>query len=410
MIDKYLEYTLEELIDDPDFIAWALHSANSKEWETWLSNNQDFVNKVNSAKEIISLLRNISEKKLVEEDKLIIWKRIELYDKQKKKSSLKISLIKTLRYAAVFLLLTIVGVTAYKHFHKPVKGYEFLSDHSSFTEEEAKLVLPSGEEVKLKKDNSSIVVSDDQKIIVDDEVLIDISEQKHVDEVIKMNEVIIPYGKKSQIVLDDGTKVWLNAGSRLAFPSRFTGKIREVFLEGEAYFEVEEVPGQLFLVNAGDITAKVLGTRFDISAYAEDSEVTAVLLEGCIALSDNLSKALVKKETILESGQKASFNKDIRTVAVNMEKDAAFYIAWTEGWFRFYQENLTTVLKKLERYYKIETEFSSPYDSNDLITGKLDLKDSIEDVMKVLADVAEIEYQIKGNKIIIYPQKNKKSY
>lgn len=82
----------------------------------------------------------------------------------------------------------------------------------------------------------------------------------------QMNEVVIPYGKKSELLLADGTKVWLNAGSRMAFPSKFTKNIREVFLEGEACFEVEENEGQPFIVKAGDLDVKVLGTHFNVSA------------------------------------------------------------------------------------------------------------------------------------------------
>src|SRR5690606_14480825 len=95
-----------------------------------------------------------------------------------------------------------------------------------------------------------------------------------------MNEVIIPYGKKSELLLADGTKVWLNAGSRLAFPSRFTRNTREVFLEGEACFQVAKNEEQLFIVKAGNLDVKVLGTHFNVSAYPADATIETVLLEG----------------------------------------------------------------------------------------------------------------------------------
>ncbi len=404
MRKNYLEYSLEELIDDNDFRDWILHGTNSSEWEGFLSDNVEFNNKVQKAKELIFLLKDIDDERLAESDMLSMWRNIEHYGKLRKERVRVVTFRKLLRYAAVFLLFTIAGTLCYWYFPNPVKKFEFISGDPSSASGEARLVLPDGEEVKIKNDNSRIIVSEGQKIIIDDEHSVDLSNQPIVSETVKMNEVIIPYGKKSHIVLDDGTVVWLNAGSQLAFPTSFSGRNREVFLQGEAYFDVAHSSGKPFLVNTGDITAKVLGTRFNISAYSSDSEVITVLLEGSVAISDN-SRGLMKKETILEAGQKASYEKDTKALSVKLEEDPDFHIAWTDGWFRFSRESLISILKKLERYYNIETVFIEPYVSTDLISGKLDLKDSLEDVMKALSDVAEIDFKIEGRRVIINSKK-----
>jgi len=401
MKDKYLHHTLEELLEDHDFINRVISRTNKEEWVQFSYQHPECRNTIEQAKKMILLLRDVREEDPDEREKLDMWQRIKGFESAQKKKTLFILFRSVLRYAAVFMLFLLSGTAIYLYYTRPGKSYQFTTGETVSTGGEARLVLSSGEEVKLEKDNSSIKISKDQKIIINDERTIDVASQTVVTETIKMNEVIIPYGKKSQLVLDDGTKVWLNAGSRLAFPGRFTGKKREVFLQGEAYFEVAHLADKPFFVNTDEVSVKVLGTRFNLSAYPNDKEIITVLLEGSIAMNDNVSRSIIKKETLLEPGQVVNLTRDTRAVQINREEDVDVYIAWTEGWFTFYQESLVSVFRKLERYYNIEVEFNSPYHANDLITGKLDLKDSLEGVMIAMADVANIEFQINNTKVTI---------
>ena len=172
-------------------------------------------------------------------------------------------------------------------------------------------------------------------------------------------------------------------------------------MEGEAYFEVAQNKKFPFYVNTNDIQIKVLGTKFNISAYPTDAQIETFLLEGKLAVSERTKLGFLKNETFIVPSQKASYNKEQKTMAVSNEHDIEFAIAWTEGWFMFSQQNLNDVLKNLHRYYNVQFIFDQGFSTGDLITGKLDLKDSIEKVMTALADVAQIQYQIDGDKIHI---------
>ena len=262
------------------------------------------------------------------------------------------------------------------------------------------MILRSGEEIALQKENSIVEVGQSGEIKINKEQIIN-SHQALSGKSAAMNEVVVPYGKKSQLLLADGTKVWLNAGSRMAFPSEFTGTQRTVFLEGEAYFEVAHNTAQTFVVNAREVAVKVLGTRFNISAYTADETVETVLLEGKVSLSDNSSKALSKNEVMLAPNQKAIFGKESRQFEVGIVSDAELYTAWVSGWFLFSQESLFSVLRKLERYYNVQFVCDRDFPSGDMISGKLDLKDSLEQVMLALADVSGIEYRINDNNVTI---------
>lgn len=399
MKKEYLQLTLEELLENREFVAWMNHGRHQQEWDAFLADNPEFRFTMNNARKILDLLRDRHDH-LSDDDLLKIWKNIENFDDQIKNQSLRIRLYNLMRYAAALIITLSVGPAGYWIFYRNQKPYVYTTTADTGAGNQSSLRLSNGTIVDLEKDNSKIALGNDQKIVIDNEKVIDLSKAFVQDES-KMNEVVIPYGKKSQLTLEDGTKVWLNAGSRMAFPTKFIGKKREVFLEGEAYFDVAHNLNKPFYVNTGEIEIKVLGTRFNISAYESDNFTETVLLEGKVEVSEKSGFGLLRSETILTHNQKASYDRNNRSISVKNELDADMVIAWTEGWFKFSQQNLNVVLNKLQRYYNVEFVFDREFPAIDLITGKLDLKESVGQVMIALEDVADIQFRIDGNKIYI---------
>lgn len=396
MDKKYFTYKLEEILDDKDFINWVLHKTNDKEWKDFLEMNPEQAPVFAKAHQIIKLL-NSTDDNLSEEDILIIWKNLENFDNQNKKSGVRINLSRVLKYAAILIFIVTTGITGIKLLHKNNQPYEFSLYNETLTDGETRLLLSNGDDILLKKDISKITVNDGKEIQIDNDSVVMLSEQKiGKNENNGMNEVIVPHGKKSQLLLADGTKVWLNAGSRFAFPSSFNGKSREVFLEGEAYLEVKENVNLPFFVNTKDIRVKVLGTKFNVSAYASDQMVETILIEGKVSVLLNQSFAFAKENVVLAPFQKADFNRLSREIQVNNEPDADSYITWTEGWLCFSGENLVSVMKRLERYYNVEIQVDVPSANTERISGKLDLKESLQDVLTALSDVTPISCRIDG--------------
>jgi len=404
---KYLTYTLDELLEDAGFIDYVRHGKNQQEWERLFAQSEILKSNAHKARTIIEIL-NDNQHEISENEINEIWKNIDRYDsivnhKQKRKV-----LFTVLRYAAVFLVLLSVGTLVW--YLSSEKNKQTLYQFSQFTDVpnggDARLILHNGEEISLGKENSKVEVSESGEIVINQEQIIH-TEQTGRGKPTAMHEVVVPYGKKTELLLSDGTRVWLNAGSKMAFPSEFSGKRREVYVEGEAYFEVAHMPSKPFYVQVRDITVRVLGARFNLMAYAGESYVETVLLEGKVSLTDNSSGSVGKKETVLEPFQKASFSKGNRQFVIEPVSDADLYTAWTSGWFLFSQDNLTNVLRKLERYYNVKIECKGDFSDDGLISGKLDLKDSPEQVMMALADVAGIEFRINENVITITKTLNK---
>ncbi len=401
MNKKYLEYNLEKLIEDKQFIGWVLKGYNSSKWEEFIKTNPEINTKIKQAKEIILLLRD-SYEVMDEESLLTMWKNIDHFEQQHTKKIRLIKIRKTLSWAASILLILSLGTLGYFNLNNKHKGYEFAATETLSQNNNAIIILPDGEEIILTSKSSSISMNNEEEQIIINDSIIDLSKniaESHSE--LEMNEVVIPFGKKSELILADGTKVWINAGSRLAFPVSFKQKNREVYLEGEAYFEVAKNELQPFIVHAADLNITVLGTQFDISAYKTEKNIKTILIEGSVTVSRTNIFGFEENEVLLKPNQIASFNKIDNSIKVFDDPHVDFYISWTQGWMQFSQESLSSVFDKLERYYSVKIEMPKDFPSSEVISGKLDLKESLEDVMKVLSDVAKIEYRINKNEIYI---------
>jgi transmembrane sensor len=317
-----------------------------------------------------------------------------------KKKSFQLTGITFLKYAALVILALSVGAAGFLGLYQNQKSYVYSIAADSGKNSKSQLQLSNGTIVDLEKDNSKIALTGDQKITIDNEKVIDLNKTSQPDDS-KMNEVVVPFGKKTQLTLEDGTKVWLNAGSRMAFPTKFQGNKREVFLEGEGYFEVAHNSQKPFYVNTNEIAIKVLGTRFNISDFESENLIETILIEGSVAISERSALSFMKKESILAPNQKASYNRDDRSMVVKDEPNVYDAIAWIEGWCIFHRQSINDVLNKLERYYNVQFEFSTEFPAEDLITGKLFLNDSIDQVMMTLEVVARLQYRLDGHKIYI---------
>ncbi|RKD90626.1 FecR family protein [Mangrovibacterium diazotrophicum] len=411
MKKEYLHYKIEELVDNSDFIAWVVNGTHNELWEQFLSNHPDFEPSVNEARRLIEMLRDQTDN-LKPEDFQTIWKNIESFDQMYQKERKLHPFKKAMRYAAIFVGLLVAGASAfYFSQQKQPSGYVFNNTQEEAGQQQSQIVLADGTTVPLESESSDIAMTGNEQLIIDSTRVIDMK-QLPTDPT-KMNEVVIPYGKRSKIVLADGTKVWLNAGSRLAFPNQFNGKERKIFLEGEAYFEVAHNAAQPFIVNTEAIAVKVLGTKFNLTAYSSESVIETTLLEGKVAMRDLTRNQLFRGETILTPNQKGSFNKEQRAISVQDDPDADLSIAWIEGWLEFHQQPLNRVMSKLERYYNVKfiVEGSAKKQVQEMddfafISGKLDLKDSLESVLMVLSDVSGMQYEIQGNQINVSMKPN----
>lgn len=399
MNKKYLELSIEELTQDQCFIDWVQKKEQDVEWMSLAALHPEFGEKMETARKIVEMLDDSSDT-LSEPEVRKMWKLIDNFDDSVKAKS-KVRRLKTgFRYAAVLLVLISMAGVAVLFYTSSPEDYQFTANAANSPDNESVLILPDGNKINLKKDYSTVELQEEQ-IQINNDSIVHLKDKADKLSGGRMNEVIVPYGKRTQLVLEDGTKVWLNAGSRLAFPQKFDGKKRTVFLEGEGYFEVAKNTSQPFMVHTSSVNIEVTGTKFNISAYQSDDFCQTVLLEGSVNVIGK-SKLLNNRTSMLPN-QKVTFNKNEQTLVRENEYFPELYVAWTEGWYSFSNESLTEIFKKVERYYNVKIEYNPDLISKALpVSGKLDLKDSISDVMKVLSLVVKVDFQIvEQEKVIV---------
>ncbi|GGI24889.1 FecR family protein [Pedobacter mendelii] len=208
----------------------------------------------------------------------------------------------------------------------------------------------------------------------------------------KYNTIETPLGGQYQVDLPDGTKVWLNAGTKLKFPNHFAGAKRIIELGGEAYFEVAKDKNHPFLVNSATQEVEVLGTHFNINSYSNEPVVKTTLLEGAVKVSNsNTEKIIAPGEQAILSGS----HFDVRQI------DPITAVDWKNGEFRFQDESLKSILRKLSRWYGVKFVLEEGIDNLPAFSGSVSRFDQISVVLKMLEETGNIKFYINGNIVTV---------
>lgn len=213
----------------------------------------------------------------------------------------------------------------------------------------------------------------------------------------KINNLTTPRGSEFMVMLEDSTKVWLNAESQLIYPESFDEKERRVKIKGEAYFQVAKDATRPFYVESSGITIRVYGTEFNINAYAEEKEVYTTLVSGSISLQHaNESKS----ELVLTPGHQAIYNKDNKITSVKSVNTEAI-TSWHNGRFVFEEQTLEQIMKTLARWYNFEYEFDNENIRNTIFKGSAPRYANLSEVLSILEKSGGLKFRAKNDKIII---------
>jgi hypothetical protein len=219
-------------------------------------------------------------------------------------------------------------------------------------------------------------------------------------EKISYNTIKIPYGKKFQLQLSDGTLVHLNSGTTLKYPVKFiAGENRQVFLDGEAFFDVAKDKKHPFIVNADKLNVRVLGTHFNVSSYPEDAATDVVLVEGSVGMYNTNEEFNANKNIILKPGYKGSFNKENTNISTKPVL-TDIYTSWINGGLTFRNMTFKNIITKLERRYNVTIINKNEKLANERFNASFK-EESIEKVMSYFNDLHGINYTIKNNQILI---------
>jgi ferric-dicitrate binding protein FerR (iron transport regulator) len=211
-------------------------------------------------------------------------------------------------------------------------------------------------------------------------------------------EATTPFGVKTKLVLPDSSVVFLNSGTYLKYPARFTSETRDVYLKGEAYFEVQKDKNHPFVVKTPAMAVKVLGTHFNVKAFPDENLYETTLLEGSVALYNN---AQTKELYRLKPNQKVSFSEATGNIRVQ-KVDAEMEASWREGKFYFDDESLSSIVKNLERNFNVHIRVASEKLKDEVFSGFFDKDRTLYQTLDIMMLHKNFYYKTQNDTILIY--------
>lgn len=254
------------------------------------------------------------------------------------------------------------------------------------------LTLSNGKSIVLDSVNNGSIAGEVNTTIVKQNGEIVYSNQGKTEETV-YNTMTTPKGRQYNLVLADGSKVWLNASSSITFPTSFFGSDRKVSITGEVYFEIAHNEKMPFIVQKGELSVQVYGTHFNMNTYDDESTINVTLLEGSVKVTKGNSSSFIKP------GQQVQVQRGNLIVVNNV--DLENIMAWKNGLFHFEGTDIESLMRQLSRWYDIEIVYDKKV--NDVFYAEIPSNTMLSNVLKVLELTGKVHFNIQGKKIIISP-------
>jgi transmembrane sensor len=309
----------------------------------------------------------------------------------------KVSRMKWSRFAAAAVILIALSAGGYFYF-SPRSPQPILTivpkqnDVAAPKGHKAVLILADGTKVQLDStENGTLAVQGNVKIIKKSTG--EISYTGTAAGVVTYNTLSVPRGcKPMNLMLSDGSKVWINVGSSLTYPTAFTGNERKVKITGEAYFEVVHNEKMSFIVENGDLIVKDLGTHFNVNTYEDESARQVTLLEGAVRVTLNTLSQLLKP------GQQAGINN--KNIKVLNDVDMNEVMAWRDGKFRFDKNtDISAIMRQISRWYNVDIKYQGTIRQR--FWGSISKDVNVSEVLKILEATGGVKFKVEGNMIIV---------
>lgn len=358
-------------------------------FQHWLNENPE------NQELYLSLIEGKQNNKLFDKDQVFnnISNKLNLNTERKKPLYKK----KWFQYVASSVAVIALFFIALNHFtfqenKIPEKAEKNIFDPGS---KKAYLLSMKGEKIDLSE--SFEVEKEDGSVISNkSEGVISFQKATSVKEKIEQQTIYVPKSGEYELILADGSKVFLNSESQLTFPSYFEGDVRRVELTGEAYFEVKK-DGKPFIIQTPDLSIEVLGTSFNVNAYRTNSYVNATLVEGSIRIQ--LPER--QESFLLQPDHNFRLDKSSDEISVQ-QVDTDIYTAWVKGEFVFRNQPLAEIFAQLERWYDFKIIYENPDIGKMRFTGSAEKAKSLNYLLNLVQSVTDIQYKSEGDKIILY--------
>ncbi|MFV0582602.1 MAG: FecR family protein [Parabacteroides gordonii] len=386
----YTNYTAERLLEDDYFLESFYNPTIESQsfWEKLILKDEVLAEEFRYAN---TILRSIPYRNQTfsSEDKELLWKRISATSHKKRLFRYWYSSV-----AAVAILLLAVGSFYYVDYYE---GDNFTAiekvQKTEYPVETIQLILADEKKVDIAE-GSRLQYSNEGELHINTQK-VDIP-QKSADadkrNSTAYNQLIVPAAKRSFLELADGSRIWVNANTRVVYPVTFDDKEREIYVDGEIYIEVSPDKARPFIVKSKKMDIRVLGTKFNVSAYGVNPQASVVLVSGKVNVrTDN------RTESVLEPSDRLSYEKGFTDIKkVNVEN----YISWKDGFYTFDNESFSVVLDKLSNYYGKKISYNSEVGAL-RCSGSLNLGEDMVKILTGLESTMPVNFTIEREYISV---------
>lgn len=412
MSPEYRHFNEDDFINDEFFQSWVLGECNEQDNDFWKNFLNDNPYKAFEVEKAVKILKGIALESESDAAGLSDEKVKAAFDQISRILGFRIAKksgdVKQLRsrqrwlWAAAVAVLVFGSAIVFRNYFNQQKSSPVAVVKNDPTVlkpggQKAVLVLADGTEVVLDSaENGQLAAQGNMRVIKLDSGRIAYKGDKGNAQEVVYNVIKTPVGGQYQLILSDGTKVWLNAASSLRFPTAFSGTTREVELSGEGYFEVKRDVAKPFFVRVGNMNVKVLGTHFNIKAYLEGASIKTTLLEGKVEVES------LNKSVLLKPGEQARLEAANNKLSATSDVDLEEVLAWKNGYFQFNRANIHTILAEAARWYGADISYDG--DVDETFSGSLPRSESISQLLDILAATNKVEFKIIGKQIIVKPK------
>lgn len=388
----YQNFKAEELLTDEYFTESERHptAESAAFWKEAQRSDARLAGEIAVARDLLRVVRQPGAR-LAQDEADRLWRRIE-------KANGRNERMLRLRYAAVaaaavVLLVVMVGRLPLFPSQPPdIRTFAEASDTFRLEPADVQLVISSREVVAVKEDSVRIHYDPAGDISVNSRPIANAGTEIRPDKA-EYNQLIVPLGRRSFVTFSDGTRVWVNAGTRLVYPASFPAGKREIYVEGEIYLEVAPDASKPFIVKTNRMQVRVLGTHFNVNAYKDEACQQIVLVEGKVEVTTGRKeRRTLHPDEMLSYGDRGM---SVRTVDVDN------YVMWKDGYYRYEQERLSEVFKRLAKYYGKTITYEDAV-GRMTCSGKLDLKNELSGVIETIRRAAPVAVRQTGNELYFY--------
>ena len=388
------EYNILDFLKDDSFLRSVLLLTDDdvEFWDNYVLENPEKKQEIEAAKQLLSSM-TFDDETYSEQEKLELLEHVNDQVKSIRRHRLYVGFYKIFAAACVIALLSVGVYSFFAPFTSDNQVATIEKNRSNF-EKDTRLVIAGERTIPLEEGDDVLYGGGEATISSinqqDERYAVDVNDSK-----VEYNELIVPKGRRaSHLVLEDGSKVWVNSGSTFRFPTTFEKNKREVYVDGEIYIEIAKDAERPFFVKTSEMSVRALGTRFNVMAYPEEMEAAVTLVHGKVGVQTD------HRQQILQPDEQYVYQTTTRRGTVR-KVDVSQYVDWKDGILNFDSMPLEELTRRLGRWYDVDFFFVAEELKTLKYSGAFKKYNDIRYVLNIIEEITNVQFVLNERTIVV---------